>query len=117
MGNRHRGCQLIKSADPRGYVNLDEARQAFARLDYMRSRWNEVQPTEVEGRRRQRLIKATRRRMGAGDRTDGCISLTDLPAEVPRASTLGHMGRPAGTGAEQHESEGRGEDRRGPRAA
>jgi hypothetical protein len=27
-------------------LTVDETRQAFARLDYMRSRWNEVQPTE-----------------------------------------------------------------------
>jgi len=34
-----------------------KSRQAFARLDYMRSRWNEVQPTEEVRERAERLLR------------------------------------------------------------
>jgi uncharacterized protein len=38
-------------------LTVDESRQAFARLDYMRSRWNEVQPTEEVRERAERLLR------------------------------------------------------------
>ena len=38
-------------------LTLDESRQAFARLDYLRSRWNEVQPTEEVRERAERLLR------------------------------------------------------------
>jgi predicted nucleic acid-binding protein len=39
-----------------------KSRQAFARLDYMRSRWNEVQPTEEVRERAERLLRIHRLR-------------------------------------------------------
>lgn len=38
-------------------LSVDESRQAFARLDYLRSRWNEVQPTEDVRERAERLLR------------------------------------------------------------
>lgn len=38
-------------------LTVDESRQAFARLDYLRSRWNEVQPTEDVRERAERLLR------------------------------------------------------------
>jgi predicted nucleic acid-binding protein len=38
-------------------LTVDESRQSFARLDYMRSRWNEVQPTEEVRERAERLLR------------------------------------------------------------
>ena len=38
-------------------LNVDESRQAFARLDYLRRRWNEVQPTEDVRQRAERLLR------------------------------------------------------------
>ena len=40
-----------------GTLNVDENRQAFARLDYLRGRWNEVQPTEEVRERAERLLR------------------------------------------------------------
>ena len=40
-----------------GTLSVDENRQAFARLDYLRSRWNEVQPTEEVRERAERLLR------------------------------------------------------------
>lgn len=40
-----------------GTLNSKESRQAFARLDYMRSRWNEVQPTDEVRERAERLLR------------------------------------------------------------
>lgn len=40
-----------------GTLTVDGSRQAFARLDYMRSRWNEVQPTEEVRERAERLLR------------------------------------------------------------
>jgi predicted nucleic acid-binding protein len=38
-------------------LSVDENRQAFARLDYLRSRWNEIQPTEEVRERAERLLR------------------------------------------------------------
>lgn len=43
-------------------LTVDESRQAFARLDYLRSRWNEVQPTEGVRERAERLLRIHRLR-------------------------------------------------------
>jgi uncharacterized protein len=40
-----------------GTLNLKESRQAFARLDYLRGRWNEVQPIEEVRDRAERLLR------------------------------------------------------------
>jgi predicted nucleic acid-binding protein len=40
-----------------GKLSVAENRQAFARLDYLRSRWNEVQPTEEVRERAERLLR------------------------------------------------------------
>lgn len=43
-------------------LTVAESRQAFARLDYLRSRWNEVQPTEEVRERAERLLRIHRLR-------------------------------------------------------
>jgi uncharacterized protein len=40
-----------------GTLSFDESIQAFARLDYLRNRWNEVQPTEDVRERAERLLR------------------------------------------------------------
>ena len=40
-----------------GTLNAKESKQAFARLDYLRDRWNEVQPTEEVRHRAERLLR------------------------------------------------------------
>lgn len=40
-----------------GVVTADESRQAFARLEYLRDRWNEIQPTEGVRERAERLLR------------------------------------------------------------
>lgn len=40
-----------------GTLNLKESRQAFARLEYLRDRWHEVQPTEEVRNRAERLLR------------------------------------------------------------
>jgi predicted nucleic acid-binding protein len=40
-----------------GTLDPKESRQAFARLDYLRARWNEVQPTEEVRDRAERLLR------------------------------------------------------------
>ena len=40
-----------------GTLSVDENREAFARLDYLRHRWNEVQPTEEVRERAERLLR------------------------------------------------------------
>ena len=40
-----------------GTLNAKESSQAFARLDYLRDRWNEVQPTEEVRNRAERLLR------------------------------------------------------------
>ena len=40
-----------------GTLNPKESGQAFARLDYLRGRWNEVQPTEEVRDRAERLLR------------------------------------------------------------
>lgn len=41
-----------------GHLSNKEGKQAFARLDYLRLRWNEVQPTEEVRERAERLLGA-----------------------------------------------------------
>lgn len=43
-------------------LNPKESGQAFARLDYLRSRWNEIQPTEEVRDRAERLLRIHRLR-------------------------------------------------------
>lgn len=45
-----------------GALNVKESRDAFARLDYLCSRWNEVQPTEDVRNRAERLLRIHRLR-------------------------------------------------------
>ena len=40
-----------------GTLNSKESGQAFARLNYLRTRWNEVQPTEEVRDRAERLLR------------------------------------------------------------
>ena len=40
-----------------GALNTTESSQAFARLDYLRGRWNEVEPTEEVRDRSERLLR------------------------------------------------------------
>lgn len=40
-----------------GTLKQKESRQAFARLDYLRDRWNEVQPTQEVRDRAERLLR------------------------------------------------------------
>jgi predicted nucleic acid-binding protein len=40
-----------------GVLNVKDSRQAFARLNYLRGRWNEVQPTEEVRHRAERLLR------------------------------------------------------------
>ena len=40
-----------------GSLNPKDSRHAFARLDYLRARWNEVQPTEEVRDRAERLLR------------------------------------------------------------
>jgi len=45
-----------------GTLNAKESKQAFDRLDYLRKRWNEVQPTEEVRERAERLLRVHRLR-------------------------------------------------------
>ena len=45
-----------------GAINAKESSQAFARLEYLRARWNEVQPTEEVRIRAERLLRIHRLR-------------------------------------------------------
>ncbi|HEX6649889.1 MAG TPA: PIN domain-containing protein [Pyrinomonadaceae bacterium] len=45
-----------------GTINAKESSQAFARLEYLRDRWNEVQPTEEVRTRAERLLRIHRLR-------------------------------------------------------
>lgn len=45
-----------------GTLDAKETGQAFARLNYLRSRWNEVQPTEEVRDRAERLLRIHRLR-------------------------------------------------------
>ena len=45
-----------------GTLNSKESKQSFARLDYLRDRWNEVQPTEEVRDRAERLLRVHRLR-------------------------------------------------------
>ena len=45
-----------------GVLTANESKQAFARLDYLRSRWNEIQPTEEVRERAERLLRIHRLR-------------------------------------------------------
>src|SRR4051794_5841613 len=45
-----------------GTLNSKESGQSFARLDYLRDRWNEVQPTEEVRVRAERLLRVHRLR-------------------------------------------------------
>ena len=40
-----------------GTLNLKESKQALARLDYLRDRWNEIQPTDGVRDRAERLLR------------------------------------------------------------
>jgi len=40
-----------------GKLESKETKQAFARLDYLRNRWNEVQPTEEVRERAERFLR------------------------------------------------------------
>jgi len=40
-----------------GILDRKESGQAFARLDYLRGRWNEIQPTEEVRNRAERLLR------------------------------------------------------------
>jgi predicted nucleic acid-binding protein len=40
-----------------GTLSLNDSKQAFARLDYLRGRWNEIQPTEEVRDRAERLLR------------------------------------------------------------
>ena len=40
-----------------GTLRLKDSQQAFARLDYLRGRWNEVQPTEEVRDRAERVLR------------------------------------------------------------
>ena len=40
-----------------GTLTVKESRQAFSRLDYLRERWNEIQPTEEIRDRAERLLR------------------------------------------------------------
>lgn len=45
-------------------ITLKDSGQAFARLDYLRSRWNEIQPTEEVRDRAERLLRIHKLRAG-----------------------------------------------------
>jgi uncharacterized protein len=45
-----------------GTLNVKDSSQAFARLNYLRDRWNEVQPTEEVRNRAERLLRIHRLR-------------------------------------------------------
>ncbi len=45
-----------------GALNSKDSSQAFARLDYLRGRWNEVQPSEELRNRAERLLRIHRLR-------------------------------------------------------
>jgi uncharacterized protein len=45
-----------------GTLNAKESREAFIRLDYLRARWNEVQPTQEVRERAERLLRVHRLR-------------------------------------------------------
>ena len=47
-----------------GTLNQKESRQAFARLEYLRDRWNEVQPTQEVRDRAERLLRIHKLRAG-----------------------------------------------------
>jgi predicted nucleic acid-binding protein len=47
-----------------GTLNSKDSRQAFARLDYLRARWNEVQSTEEVRDRAERLLRVHSLRAG-----------------------------------------------------
>ena len=40
-----------------GILSLKDSKHAFARLDYLRHRWNEIQPTEEVRDRAERLLR------------------------------------------------------------
>ncbi|HKR14727.1 MAG TPA: hypothetical protein VJT15_21850 [Pyrinomonadaceae bacterium] len=43
-------------------LTVSESKQAFARLDYLRDRWNEIQPSEEMRDRAERLLRIHRLR-------------------------------------------------------
>jgi predicted nucleic acid-binding protein len=53
----------LKRLTRNGTLSVDENKQAFARLDYLRNRWNEVQPTEEVRERAGRLLRIHRLRV------------------------------------------------------
>lgn len=57
MGNGHRVSELLNRLTRAGTLSAKESRHAFARLDYLRGRWNEVQPTEEVRDRAERLLR------------------------------------------------------------
>ena len=45
-----------------GILNVKDSKKAFHRLDYLRGRWNEIQPTEEVRDRAERLLRVHRLR-------------------------------------------------------
>ena len=46
-----------------GILNVKDSKQAFPRLDYLRGRWNEIQPTEEVRDRAEQLLRVHRLRV------------------------------------------------------
>lgn len=80
-----------------GTLNLKESRQAFARLDYLRDRWNEIQPTEEVRDRAERLLRIHKLR--AADALQLAAALVwcgDRPQGRPLIGADGHLSEAAG---------------------
>ncbi len=78
-------------------LTIDESRQAFARLDYLRNRWNEIQPTEEVRERAERLLRVHRLR--AADALQLAAALVwceDRPRGRPLIGADGSLSEAAG---------------------
>jgi uncharacterized protein len=80
-----------------GTLNPKESSQAFARLEYLRGRWNEVQPTDEVRDRAERLLRVHRLR--AADALQLAAALVwcgDHPQGRTMIGADGHLSDAAG---------------------
>ena len=80
-----------------GTLNVKESRQSFARLDYLRARWNEIQPTAEVRDRAERLLRIHKLR--AADALQLAAALVwcgDRPQGRPLIGADGNLSEAAG---------------------
>jgi predicted nucleic acid-binding protein len=80
-----------------GTLTLKESGQAFARLDYLRGHWNEIQPTEEVRDRAERVLRIHKLR--AADALQLAAALVwcgDRPQGRPLIGADGNLSEAAG---------------------